>query len=361
METVWQPSRGEARQGDEYVFAGDIGGTNTGFALVRLAGGKLFTDGKFLFQTRAVPSLAQAAREAIGEIRRKLPGIVMRKACLCVAGPVAENRCVMTNVPWTISGEDLGAELGMRVKIINDFTALGYALPLLDLHNPEEITPLCRGGGAPSPSGKIRAVVGAGTGLGIGCLAETGGGFTAIASEGGHTDFAATDPLSRELRAWVEKRIGSIPETELFVSGQGLINLFGFFREKAEGTGRLSEAFSEIAALPDGEKPARIAARAARDPGCADIMRLFVRMYARVAYNAAVTFLPTAGLYLAGGIVGKTEAWFLEDGAFMKGFLAAYRPKIRDLLKSIPVYIIRDYGASLRGAGNAARCLMGGE
>jgi glucokinase len=357
METVWQ-SAAEAEEGAEYIFAGDIGGTNTGFALVRLRGGKLFTAGKILFKTRDVSSLAEAARHAMTEIRRKFPGIVIRKACLSAAGPVAENRCVMTNVSWTISGSELEAALGMPVKIINDFTALSYALPLLDIHNPEEITRLSPGGTAP-PSGKVRAVVGAGTGLGIGCLVETEGGFIAIPSEGGHTDFAAVDPLARELCAWVEKRIASIPETELFVSGQGLINAFQFFREKAEGSGGLSEKFREIADLPDGEKPARIAACAARDPGCADIMRLFVRMYGRVAYNAAVTFLPTAGLYIAGGIAGKTEAWFLEDGAFMKSFLTAYRPKIRDVLKSIPVYIIRDYGVSLRGAGNAARYLMG--
>jgi glucokinase len=358
METVWAQSGPGERQGAEYIFSGDIGGTNASFALVRLQNGKLLSTGKFLFKTREVSSLTEAACEARAEIRRRFPDIVIRKACISVAGPVAENRCVMTNVSWTVNGSELEAALGMPVKIINDFTALSYALPLLDTHNPEEITPLFSGSEPPQPSGKVRAVVGAGTGLGVGCLVETDGGFTALASEGGHTDFAPIDEASRRIYAWLEKRIGTIPETELFVSGQGLVNVFHFFHEEAKAAGSLSEKFREIAALPDGEKPALIAASAASDPGCARIMRLFVCMYARAAYNAAVTFLPSAGLYLAGGIAGKNEEWFLKDGAFMKSFLRAYRPKIRDILKAIPVYIIKDYGVSLTGAGNAARYLM---
>jgi glucokinase len=362
METIWRQSA--APREAEYIFAGDIGGTNASFALMRLENGKLLTAGKFLFKTGAVSSLTAAASEARAEILRMFPEAVIRKACFSVAGPVRENRCVMTNVSWIISGDELEAALGIPVKIINDFTALSYALPLLDTRNPGEITPLSCGGEAPRSSGKTWAVIGAGTGLGVGCLVETDGGFAAIASEGGHTDFAATDPAARELCAWLEKRIGAVPETELFVSGQGLINIFHFFYEKARAAGRLSEKFQEIAALADREKPASIAAGAAGaagaacDEGCADIMRLFVRMYARVAYNAAVTFLPFSGLYLAGGIAGKTEQWFLRDGAFMKSFLAAYRPEIQSLLQTIPVYIIKDYGVSLTGAASAALRLM---
>jgi glucokinase len=363
METIWQQS--VAPRGAEYIFAGDIGGTNTSFALMRLDGRGLCMAGKFLFQTRAVGSLREAVCEAMAEIRRRFPDAGIRGACLSAAGPVRENRCVMTNVSWVISGDELGAALGIPVRVINDFTALSYALPLLDVRNREEITPLFLGGEVPcpseKPSGKTWAVVGAGTGLGVGCLVESEAGFTAIASEGGHTDFAAADPLSREMCVWLEERIGAVPETELFVSGQGLINIFHFFYERAKAAGggdSVSEKFREIAALVDREKPACIAQGAACDEGCAEIMRLFVRMYARVAYNVAVTFLPFSGLFLAGGIAGKIEEWFVRDDFFMKSFLAAYRPKIRDMLKSLPVYIIKDYGASLTGAAHAAKCLM---
>jgi glucokinase len=358
METVWLRPAEAADRNAEYIFCGDMGGTNTSFALARVQGGSVRVVGKFLFKTQGIVSLVRAVCEAKEEIGRRRPEIVIRKACVSVAGIVKNNSCVMTNTSWIVSGDEFAAVLKIPVKIINDFTALSYALPLLDTRNPEEITLLCAGESASALSGRIRAVVGAGTGLGVGCLLETDAGFEALASEGGHMDFAPVDETTRELHAWTEKRAGSIPEAELFVSGQGLANIFWFFYEKAGDSANLSEEFRKIAALPDEEKPARIAASASNDRGCADIMKLFVRMYARVAYNVAVTFLPAAGLYLAGGIAGKNEDWFLRDGAFMKSFLVACKPKIRTMLESIPVYIIKDYGVSLTGAANAARYLM---
>ncbi|MDR1933004.1 MAG: glucokinase [Spirochaetales bacterium] len=360
MESVWLDPDG-AR--GAYIFAGDIGGTHTSFALVREDCGAQDSTpriaAKFLFKTPDICSINAAAGQAREEAARGLPRARITKACLSAAGIVKDNACSLTNVPWAVSGDEIQKTLGVPVKIINDFTALSYALPLLDPDNPREVTPLAPPGGTPArPSGKVRAVLGAGTGLGVGCLVETDSGFTALASEGGHTDFAAVDEQTRGLCDWVTKRIGGIPETELFVSGQGLINMFLFFHEKALAAGSLSAAFNEIAQAPDAEKPALIARAADGDPGCGSIMRLFVRMYARAASNIAVTFLPTAGLYLAGGIAGKNELWFLSDDAFMKNFLAACKPKIRDMLKTIPVYIIKDYSVSLLGAANAARCLI---
>jgi glucokinase len=287
----------------------------------------------------------------MAEVLRRLPEVRIAKSCFSVAGIIKDNVCRMTNAPLTIDGGELSRTLKFPVKIINDFTALSYALPLLDADNPDEITQLS----AARPAGAVRAVIGAGTGLGVGCLVETDGGFVALASEGGHTDFAGIDAETRELCAWVAGRIGSIPETELFVSGQGLVNIFNFLYEKAQTAGNVSAAFGQIAAADDKEKPSLISQAAGGDSGCADIMRLFVKMYARAAANTAVTFLPTAGLYLAGGITGKNERFFLDGGAFMKTFLVACKPSIGALLQSIPVYIIKDYSVSLTGAANAAR------
>ena len=360
METIWLAGE-RLKENAEYIFSGDVGGTNTSLALVENCGGKLRVAGKFLFRTRETPSLVHAVSQAKAEISRAFPGLGIRKACLSAAGIVENNNCSMTNVSWQISGAELERELGIPVKIINDFTALSYALPLIDRENPREVTRISGSGGAVLPAGGVRAVAGAGTGLGIGCLIETRTGFAALASEGGHVDFAPTDEDSRGLCAWVARRIGTIPEAELFVSGQGLVNAFGYFSEKAHAANLPpGEAFTEIAAAPDEEKPALIARFADSDPGCGHIMRLFVRMYARVAANVAVTFIPTAGLFLAGGISAKNERWFLEDDAFMRSFLLSCRPKITALLATIPVYIIKDYGVSLGGAANAARYLMEG-
>jgi glucokinase len=359
METVWLDGARERRENAEYVFAGDVGGTNTSLALVEDRADKPRVAGKFLFQTKDVPSLLHAVSRTKAEIRRRLPLARVKKGCFSVAGIVENNSCVMTNVCWVVNGAELEKELGAPVKLINDFTAISYALPLLDTANPEEITRVS-GGAESRAAGKVRAVVGAGTGLGVGCLIQTEEGFYALASEGGHADFAAVDEETWGLRDWLGRRIGAIPETELLVSGQGLVNIFCRFHEKALAAGSPGAAFSEIAAAPDSEKPGLIARRADDDPGCAAIMRLFVKMNGRFASNIALTFIPTAGLYLAGGIAAKNEHLFLRDGAFMKSFLLACKPQMRALLEALPVYIIKDYGVSLTGAANAARYLMRG-
>jgi len=359
METVWSPFARERKENAEYILTADVGGTNTSLALVENFLDSQRVVGKFLFKTKELSSIIEAVCQAKAEMQKKFPGLILRKGCLSVAGVVENNTCIMTNVPWVVRAEDIEKELGIPVKIINDFTAISYALPLLDTANPAQLARLPESGARAQPGGDVRAVIGAGTGLGVGCLIATGTGFLALASEGGHIDFAATDEETSSLRDWVCRRIGAIPETELFVSGQGIVNIFGYFCEKTRAAGLPREkAFIEIAAAPDGEKPALISRFADSDPACAAIMRLFVRMYARAAANIALTFLPRAGLYLAGGIAAKNERWLLEDGAFIKSFLLSCNPGMRDLLKTIPVYLIKDYSVSLAGAANAARYLM---
>ena len=126
----------------EYLLVGDIGGTNTSFALAAAAAEKFHILGKFLYKTKAISSIIQAIKEATNEISRMLPEIEISKCCISAAGPVAENRCTMTNVSGIIDGDEISAAIKIPVKIINDFTAINYALPLLELKNTEEVIPL---------------------------------------------------------------------------------------------------------------------------------------------------------------------------------------------------------------------------
>jgi glucokinase len=83
-------------------------------------------------------------------------------------------------------------------------------------------------------------------------------------------------------------------------------------------------------------------------------MDLFVRLYARVAADLTSTFLPSGGVYLAGGIAAKNEAFFLESGRFMSSYERSYAAHIRAILARTPVMIVKDYSISLYGAANAA-------
>jgi glucokinase len=347
-------------EAETLIFAGDVGGTNTSLALVGRKNRSFYVMGKFLFKTRELSSLTDAALAARREIQAKLPASRIDRCCISAAGPVEGNRCVMTNTSWDIRGGDIEAVLDARTAVINDFLGISYGIPLLDPADPAQITVIPHTDGtAGSPRGNVRAVVGAGTGLGVGYLIEDHGRYIACPSEGGHTDFAGFDPESRELAEFIERRVDMVPEAEFFVSGQGILNIFAFYSEKKRPHSAGAAAlFDRIAAAPDADKPALIAEAAEREPLFADMMDLFTRCYGRFASNTAAAFLPAAGFYIAGGIAMKNEARFLKSGGFMEVFEMSYRPVIREFLKSVPVYLVKDYGISLLGAANAAYSLL---
>jgi glucokinase len=99
--------------------------------------------------------------------------------------------CRLTNVDWDIDGNALSQSLGIPAVVINDFTGISYGIPLLDVRNPERILTLPQpDGSVPPQRGSRKAVVGAGTGLGVGHVSFEHGRYVAFPSEGGHSDFA---------------------------------------------------------------------------------------------------------------------------------------------------------------------------
>ncbi|MDA3949891.1 MAG: glucokinase [Spirochaeta sp.] len=345
---------GNRREYDSLILACDVGGTNTSVALVGRFGTRFDIVHRTRYGSQDLPSMEEGLRRGINEIEREFSGHRPDRICISGAGPVHENRCNLTNVDWVIDGDAITDTFGIPTTVINDFSAISYGIPLLDTEDPEQITPVPAADGQQAiPHGTVQAVVGAGTGLGVGYLVEHAGRFVALPSEGGHAAFAPYDELSAELLDFISDREGTVPGAELFVSGQGIARALDFIRE----TGRIP-ADSPLHARTSGDPAAAVSvAAAAGDTAGAEIMRLFVRNYARVASDAALHFLPRRGLFLAGGIVTKNESWFLEESHFIRIFTTNYREHIAGLLREIPVYIVKDYAISLYGAAHAAYAL----
>jgi glucokinase len=354
MEVQWLGSHVNY---DRLILAGDIGGTNTTLALAGEKQGNYTIIARFKYKSNEITGLIQPLKEVIALIKEKHPDGNIYKCCLSPAGPVENNYCKLTNCDWDIDGNKIQKAIQIDTLIINDFMAIGYGIPTLDVNNPSQITKVPTTDGTyPEQKGTIKAVVGAGTGLGVGFLTIDKGKYRAHPSEGGHSGFAAFDEETKALKDYVTAKIGMVPGTEPFVSGQGITNIFYYFKDKKKIT--CDGVLSEVDAAKDEDKPALISKYSITDNVCKRIMQLFIRMYGRFAGSLAVLFLPTNGIYLAGGIVTKNEALFLEDNLFMKNFEQNYNANIRPLLKKIPVYIIKDYSISLYGAANAAVTLM---
>ncbi len=340
------------------VLAGDVGGTNTTLALVGVDSTST-AQAQFQLLDRTVLKSQQlnGIGQAIDQARNSLDTELWQRidaCCLCAAGPISNNRCTLTNLPWQIDGGEVAAELAVPTILINDFSGICYGIPILFRQAPQQFAAIPHSDGStPAGAGSVIAVVGAGTGLGVGYLTTLpDGNVTAHPSEGGHSDFAPFDDQTMALRAFVAGQHQGVPDAECFLSGPGIANLFDFLVEHE--TWQQSSARQRILAQPRAERPEMIAANAAEDPLCSATMELFVRIYAKFSSSATLHFLADGGLFLAGGIAAKNQRLFLQQHRFMRYFEQNYRANIERLLRRVPVHIVGDYTVSLYGAAYAA-------
>ncbi|HTX72150.1 MAG TPA: glucokinase [Rectinemataceae bacterium] len=342
---------------DLVILAGDVGGTNVNLALIGKKGGTFTQLFDRHYRTREEPSLLVPLGRFLDEARRELPSLRPELCCISGAGPVVNGHIALTNAPWGIEAREIESGFGLPTRLINDFTAVSYGVILLDPANPEQITrlPHCDAS-LPEPRPGLRAIVGAGTGLGVGFVVRIHDRVEALPSEGGHITLPVYDERSRAFQRWLERRLGFVPGAEAGVSGQGIANLIEFLAGEASASGGAGIGPGTRAALdaPPAERPALVASAADGDPLCAEAMNMFVELYARVAADLTAAFLPAGGVFLAGGIASKNERRFLEGNRFMAMFERSYRQHIVSILATTPVMIVKDYSISLYGAANAA-------
>ncbi|MCE1196230.1 glucokinase [bacterium] len=352
------------------ILAGDIGGTNTNLALVRHDGRRFEVLHSARFSTKAETSLVAPMGRFLEDLRERGLRAGIETCCISAAGPVKDGAIQLTNAPWGIVASELAERFGMRVHLINDFTAISYAAALIEADDVAQLAHIPhRDGSTPRPSEGIALVVGAGTGLGVGYMEKRADGSCVVyPSEGGHCTLPCYDDASYAFHRWMKGRIGCEPSAELGVSGQGIGNIFAFlcsgdFNPKSAAAYGPEYAGLEaspgpiaagIMAEPELSRPASIAASRAEDPRCALAMEIFCNFYARVVSSLATAFYPSAGIYLAGGISSKNEAFLLEGRRFMNAFELNSEPHLRAFLSKVPVMIVRDYSISLIGAANAA-------
>jgi glucokinase len=334
------------------ILVADVGGTNLNLALLVPEGPRFRLLRKARFSTQEERSLL----EPIQRFLAMEPTTPPRSACLSGAGPVLDHRIHLTNAPWDIDGPALERDLGIPVRLVNDFIALSCGVMQLDLGDPRQVTPLPHGDGslpAATPAG-LALVVGAGTGLGVGFVVHTPAGVRAFPSEGGHIGLPVFDEDSLALWKHLAAGLPGPPGAEMAVSGQGLAHIFRFLIDSQRVP--WTAGASAILGLPLVDQPAAISAQASGDPACGRAMGLFVDLYARVCAELCAVFLPTGGLFLAGGIAAKNTDHFLSDGRFMARFEQNYRAHLNQLARATPIYLVHDYDLSLYGAAHAPDC-----
>ena len=301
----------------------DIGGTNARFAYVEnnkdeLLGIEGFPCADFPFLVDAIRTYMQRS-----DVTR------VDKICLAVAGPVEEDSIDLPNNHWAFSKEELAVSLDVTLQVINDFSAQVLSIDGLDGSELQWL-------GDPRPrGGRVKAVVGPGTGLGVSALMPSG---DILPSEAGHVVFAPVDEHESDLLKVLWERYHRV-SAERVLSGPGLANLYW-------ANCRLDGHCRELPA------PEVTAGAQADDPYCRRAVTDFYAILASFAGDVALMTGAADGVYLSGGILPRIPD-LLDQDMFRERFQD--KGRFREFNNTVPLAIVRTEHPGLRGCVQALK------
>ncbi|MGZ5203599.1 MAG: glucokinase [Caldimonas sp.] len=309
---------------------GDVGGTHARFGWV--PGPDAGVCDVQAFATRDHAGLEAVVSRYLEAHRRPSPA----SCAIGIATPVTGDAIAMTNLNWSFSIAGLRRHIGVdRLLILNDYEALAMALPTLA---ERELRPIGTGSAVPVV-GAPKALLGAGTGLGVSGLVAVAGRFVPIVGEGGHISLAPVDAREDRLLTLLRERFGRV-SAERVLSGPGLENLYV---AHCAIHGRTAES------LEAREITAR--AQQGRDADCHETVERFFAFLGSFAGDLALTLGARGGVYIGGGIVPQLGDW-IERSRFRERFEA--KGRYRSYLAAIPTWLITDSSAAaLQGANRA--------
>lgn len=310
------------------ILAADIGGTST---RLRLVHGAETLDEKD-YSSQDYPDL----NSILDNFIKANSPVDLQSACLAVAGPVRDGTARVTNLPWEVHESLISEDFTIpQVRIINDFEAIGYALAILP---PDDFYELQAG--SPDSVG-TRALIGAGTGLGVAIVTRCGERWQVLPGEGGHVDFAPRTAEQQALLDYLQQQSARV-SVEMLLSGPGLERIYEFIcTQNGINPGSVRRTAASISST----------ALIGRDPLAVKTLDLFVEIFGAQAGNLALTSLATGGVFIAGGIAPKILS-LLKRGRFIEMF--SDKPPMSELLHSMPVRVVLNTRSGLLGAVQVA-------
>lgn len=322
------------------IIAGDIGATKSWLAWVagtdsasqQLLYEHVYASADF---PDACALLQQFMRDARSAVKSMNP-----PACLTLAlpGAVYAHRATLTNLDWTLDAVDLQTHTEIpKVQFINDFQAAAMGVATL------RETDVLALNAVPAQAQGVRAITGAGTGLGLAWMqTDAHGQYRTFPTEGGHVDFAPANAQQSRLLDFVratliQQNLPAHVSWERLVSGLGMDAIYRFC------------AMEMLGSLPvEAMDGAMLDARAtAGDPVANAALDLFIALYGAWVGNVALLYRPGGGLYIAGGV-----AIHLQQRMQSPRFMAACTDKgrMRGVIERTPIFLIINKRLGVQGA-----------
>lgn len=309
------------------ILAGDVGGTKTILAVYSLENGKLQLLLKEKYKSKEFKTFDDLLKNFLKTIK-----IIVSNAVLGVPGPVLHKLCKTPNLPWVLDSDKLAKKFHFsKIKLVNDFYAFGTGIELLpnsDFVQLNHSKPIEK---------KVRAFIGAGTGLGE-AIAVWWDGYHVYSSEGGHSDFAPRNEIEVGLLNELRKKFSHV-SVERLLSGRGLTTIYQFLKEENID----SEEDSSLKIVEKAVSGDEIAVKA---------VDVFLSIYGAEAGNMALRAKAISGVYVGGGIA-RTLLTTNNKKIFLDAFYD--KGRLSYLMKRIPVYLVMNAEVGVFGAANYAR------
>ncbi len=314
----------------------DLGGTNVRFGVADPSLNQpLLANSIRRYRVSEHESLVATANVYLADT-----GLKVSRAIIAAAGRIDDGETVkVTNNPWAISARQTASALGLdHVHLVNDFAAQSMAVTLMQGDDLVDVGPLAR----PligAQDEQTFAIVGPGTGLGVGGLLVRGGHCSVLQTEGGHAGFAAHSPEDIAILDYLNHKYGRV-SNERLICGQGLVNLYDAICHM-------------VGATADALTPEDITARAKDGscPLCTRTVETFAGIFGSVAGDLVLTLGAWDGVYLTGGLIPILLPW-LARGRFRERFEA--KGRFRDIMEKVPTQAIMNPEPGLLGAAALA-------
>lgn len=313
------------------VLIGDIGGTNSRFAILRDAHSNMeLFDSVF---TNDFVNVQIAIEHAV----LAKTSIIPKSLIMAIAAPIAGKEYKFTNALWNVKPKEVLAHLGMECgQFMNDFPAQALAVLTIARDKMHKV-----GGGEQREYG-TRLVMGPGTSFGISTLVHAAGKWIILPAEGACADLGlgTGNNSKRELQIQSHlKRVCERQTIESMISGPGLKNLYSAI------------------CLADGIQPekmsaAQVSTEADNNSAAGEAVQLFSTLLGRVAGNLALGVMATGGVYITGGMANKMLHQ-IESGNFRHEF--EHKTPHHELAKMIPTWFVNRENAALEGLANYTR------
>ena len=301
------------------ILAGDVGGTK-----ILLEAGE-FTSGRWKAALARRYMLADFAsmEDVLGAFLDEWQGERPQRAritggAIGAAGPCLGNCVTMTNRPWRLDGDKLGAHFGIpRLRLLNDLEAAAHGL---DAVSPRDVVTYQAG---KAVSGGNRVLLGVGTGLGVAYVVypKTGARYAQVTGQ------ARTSP---------------VPGTGVVVAGEG--GHVGF----SPATPQQVELWKELSRTHARVEAEHVVCGGALER---DGMEMFSANLGNVAGDQALNVMASGGVFLCGGVIARIGPSIKKD-VFSAAFCA--KGAHASILMRIPVRAIVDERIALLGAARVA-------